>query len=102
MLLMNRLAAWATLMVIVVLTVVPPSLRPQTAVPHGIEHASIFLIAGFLFGTAYIGREWILSAGAIVYCAVIEALQLYIHITSGNIVRDGCAAPHGRGASRRD
>ena len=33
MLLMNRLAAWATLMVIVVLTVVPPSLRPQTAVP---------------------------------------------------------------------
>jgi hypothetical protein len=37
---------WDTLMLIVVLTVVPPDLRPETPTPHGVEHASIFLIAG--------------------------------------------------------
>jgi hypothetical protein len=36
---------WDTLMLIVVLTVVPPDLRPETPTPHGVEHASIFLIA---------------------------------------------------------
>ena len=98
MLLINRLAAWATLMVIVVLTVVPPDLRPETAVPHGIEHASIFLMAGFLFGTAYIGREWILSAGAIFFCAAIEAVQLYIpgrHARVSDFVVDTAAAVAG-------
>jgi len=95
MLLMKRLAAWATLMLIVVLTVVPPDLRPETPVPHGIEHALIFLIAGFLFGTAYMGREWILSAGGIAFCAAIEALQLHIpgrHARVSDFVIDGAAA----------
>ena len=95
MLLMKRLAAWATLMLIVVLTVVPPDLRPETPIPHGIEHASIFLIAGFLFGMAYVGREWILSAGGIAFCAAIEALQLHIsgrHARVSDFVIDVAAA----------
>jgi len=37
---------WDALMLIVVLTVVPPDLRPETPIPHGVEHASRFLIAG--------------------------------------------------------
>jgi VanZ family protein len=74
----NRVVAWLVLSVIVVLTVVPPVLRPSTFVPHKIEHAAIFLAAGTLFGMAYLGREWILSVAAIVFCAAIEAAQLYV------------------------
>jgi hypothetical protein len=61
----NRVVAWLLLSVIVVLTLVPPSLRPTTFVPHKIEHAAIFLAAGSSFGVAYLGREWLLNIGAI-------------------------------------
>jgi VanZ family protein len=71
-------AAWSAVLAIVVLTVVPPNLRPTTDAPHDVEHAAAFLIAGILFGWAYAGRERILSIGAVVFCAIIEFLQFYI------------------------
>ena len=71
-------AAWAALSAIVVLTVVPPNLRPTTDAPHDIEHAAAFLITGALFGLAYAGRERIWSIGALAFCAMIEILQLYV------------------------
>jgi VanZ family protein len=71
-------AAWAALLAIVVLTVVPPNLRPTTEAPHDVEHAAAFLIAGVLFGLAYPARERILTIGAVAFCAVIEILQLYV------------------------
>jgi VanZ family protein len=90
----NRVAAWTALMIIVVLTVVPPGLRPVTVAPHGIEHAAAFLLAGILFGIAYVGREWILTAGAIVFCAAIEAAQLYVpgrHARISDLIVDSAA-----------
>jgi VanZ family protein len=72
------MAAWAAASAIVVLTVVPPSLRPTTDAPHDVEHAAAFLIVGILFGLAYEGRERILSVGAVVFCAIVEVLQLYV------------------------
>jgi VanZ family protein len=57
---------------------VPPNLRPTTDAPHDVEHAAAFLITGVLFGLAYPGREWILSIGAVLFCAMIEILQLYV------------------------
>jgi hypothetical protein len=42
----NRVVAWLVLSVSVVLTVVPPVLRPSTFIPHEIEHAAIFLTVG--------------------------------------------------------
>ena len=59
----------------VVLTAVPPSLRPTTDAPHDVEHAAPFLIVGFLFGLAYEGRERILSVGAVVFCAMVEVSE---------------------------
>jgi VanZ family protein len=70
--------AWAALSAIVVLTVVPPNLRPTTDAPHDIEHAAAFLITGILFGLAYAGRERTVSIGAVLFCAMIELLQLYV------------------------
>jgi hypothetical protein len=74
----NRVVAWVLLTAIVVLTVVRLGLRPSTFVPHKIEHAAIFLMAGSSLGMAYLGREWLLSVGAIVFCAVLELAQLYV------------------------
>jgi hypothetical protein len=79
---------------IVVLTLVPPSLRPTTSVPHNTEHAGIFLTVGILFGIAYPGHERILSVGAIVFCAAIELVQLYVpgrHARISDFVVDGIA-----------
>ena len=74
----NRAVAWLMLSTVVVLTLVPPGARPTTFVPHEIEHAGAFLAVGISFGMAYLGRERLLSIGAIVFCAVIELAQLYV------------------------
>jgi len=94
----NRAAAWTVLLAIIVLTVVPPGLRPVTHIPHKIEHAAAFLGTGILFGIAYAGRERLLSAGAIAFCAAIEAMQLYApgrHARISDLVVDTAAAVAG-------
>jgi VanZ family protein len=94
----NRAVAWLMLSAIIVLTVVPPSLRPTTFVPHKIEHAGTFLVAGISFGMAYLGREWILSIVAIVFCAAIELAQLYVrgrHARLSDFIVDAIAAVMG-------
>jgi VanZ family protein len=91
-------AAWAAASAIVALTVVPPSLRPVTDAPHDVEHAAAFLIVGILFGLAYEGRERILSVGAVVFCAMVEILQLYVpgrHARWIDFVVDAVAAVFG-------
>ena len=70
--------AWLILSAILILTMIPPGLRPTTFVPQKIEHAGIFLLAGISFGIAYFGRESLLSIGAFVFCAAIELAQLYV------------------------
>jgi VanZ family protein len=94
----HRIVAWLMLSIIVVLTVVPPAFRPSTSLPHEIEHAAIFLAAGTLFGMAYLGREWTLSVRAFVFCAAIEAAQLYVpgrHARLSDFAVDATAAAFG-------
>jgi VanZ family protein len=94
----SRAVAWFILSAIVVLTVVPPGLRPSTFVPHKIEHAAIFLMAGTSFGMAYLGRERFLSVGAIVFCAALELAQLYVpgrHARLSDFIVDATAAVFG-------
>jgi VanZ family protein len=89
-----RAVAWLLLSVIVVLTLVPPGLRPTTFIPHKMEHAGIFLTVGISFGTAYLGREWLLSIGAILFCAAVELVQLYVparHARLSDFVVDAIA-----------
>jgi len=94
----NRAVAWLMLLAIVVLTAVPPGLRPTTFLPHEIEHAGIFLVAGISFGMAYLGREWLLSIVAIAFCAAIELAQLYVpgrHARLTDFIVDAIAAVMG-------
>jgi VanZ family protein len=74
----GRATAWFALAAIIVLSLVPPTVRPITFLPHKIEHAGIFLIDGVAFGIAYCGQEWLLSIGAVIFCASIELGQLTI------------------------
>src|SRR5262249_50260061 len=91
----SRAVPWLMLSAIVVLTVVPPGLRPSTFVPHKIEHAAIFLMAGISFGMAYVGRERLLIACAIIFCAALELAQLYVagrHARLSDFIVDATAA----------
>jgi hypothetical protein len=48
-----RIAAWLLTAAIVILSLVPPSLRPETGAPHSVEHFTIYAAAGFAFGLGY-------------------------------------------------
>jgi VanZ family protein len=63
---------------IIVLTIVPPLLRPITGTPHNFEHLAIFLVAGAAFGLGYPRREFILCTSAILFSAALEVSQLMI------------------------
>jgi VanZ family protein len=71
-------SAWLVLAVIIVLSLVPPRIRPTTFMFHDIEHATIFLADGIAFGIAYFGFERLLSVGAVIFCASLELAQLTI------------------------
>jgi len=74
----GRVVAWFALAAIIVLSLVPPGARPTTIFPHKIEHAVIFFVDGIAFGIAYRGYEWVLSIGAVVFCAALELAQLVV------------------------
>jgi VanZ family protein len=65
---------WVLLFAIVVLSIVPPSGRPVTGVPHAFEHAGIFLLLGLFFAAGYR-----LNVGAVFalvgFTAAVEVVQ---------------------------
>jgi VanZ family protein len=72
-----QLAGWACVIAIATLSLVAPSLRPVTALPHDLEHAAIFAITGFMLGLGYPNRTQFQMSALIVFAAVIELAQLY-------------------------
>jgi hypothetical protein len=53
---MRRIAqatSWILLFSIAALSVVPPDLRPVTILPHDMEHAALYFLAGCAFGLVY-------------------------------------------------
>jgi VanZ family protein len=73
-----RALAWLGLAAIIVLSVVPPNIRPTTSFPHTMEHVGIFLLVGFAFGISYFSYQWLLGMGVVTFCAVVELAQLMI------------------------
>jgi len=72
-----QLAGWACLIAIAALSLVAPSLRPVTILPHDLEHAAIFAITGFTLGLGYPNRTQLQMSVLIVFAGVIELAQLY-------------------------
>jgi VanZ family protein len=71
--------AWLLLLLIVVLSFVPADYRPITPIPHGLEHAAIFILTGLAFGLGSTRRRyWMEIAGLVAFSAAIEIVQLGI------------------------
>jgi VanZ family protein len=98
---MRRLAqaiGWALLFAIAVVSFVPPQLRPETTLPHDLEHAAIFFLAGFAFGLGYQDRlmPWLFGLSA--FALAIEIIQLGIpgrHARASDFVVDAVAIATG-------
>ena len=73
-----RIFAWSLAAAIIVLSVVPPSIRPTTQASHGLEHFAIFLITGVAFAAAYPNRLKTLLGLLILFCAAIELVQIWV------------------------
>jgi hypothetical protein len=72
-----QFAGWACVIAIAALSLVAPSLRPVTILPHDLEHAAIFAITGCTLGLGYPNRTQFHMSALIVFAAVIELAQLY-------------------------
>jgi VanZ family protein len=74
----SRVAGWFLIVVIIVLSFVPPGYRPVAPVPHNMEHLSIFLPTGLAIGLGYERRHLSQSLALVALSAVIELIQLEI------------------------
>ena len=78
---MRKLAqatGWILLLAIVAISIVPPTLRPETVLPHDLVHAAIYFLAGCAFGLSrpYDFVAWLV--GLIAFTLVVEVTQLWI------------------------
>jgi VanZ family protein len=71
-----RLAAWIVVVGLVLLSIVPPPLRPDSDLPHNLEHLASFFLAGVLWYLAYSNRLLLWLGVAVLYAGGIELLQL--------------------------
>jgi hypothetical protein len=72
-----QLAGWACVIAIAALSLVAPSLRPVTILPHDFEHAAIFALTGFTLSLGYPNRAQLQMSVLIVFSGMIELAQLY-------------------------
>ncbi len=72
-----RLGGLASLAAIALLSVVSPRLRPVTHVPHDLEHALIFALAGYVLMLGYPGRVIWRLAGVTAFAGVVELAQFF-------------------------
>jgi VanZ family protein len=92
--------AWLLVLIIVVLSLSPPSLRPQTGAGHNFEHVTIFLITGAAFGFGYPGRGRFLTIALLAFSAAIEIAQNWVpgrHARASDFLFDAGASCLGLG-----
>jgi VanZ family protein len=73
-----RIVAWMLAVVIAILSVVPPDLRPETGVPHYFEHFLVYAVMGAAFAFGYERNPNLLAGFLVAYCAIIEIVQLFV------------------------
>jgi len=90
----GRISAWLLAAAIVVLSLVPPDLRPVTNAPHALEHFVIFAATGIAFGFGY-GRRYSIAIALVTFAGVIEIAQLFVsgrHARLSDFIVDAFAA----------
>jgi VanZ family protein len=89
-----RIAAWCLAATIVILSLVPPSLRPVTGTPHIVEHFIIYAVTGFAFGLGFNRRHDLLAIFLVIFSGSIEIAQLFVpgrHARLGDFIIDTVA-----------
>ena len=92
-----RICGWIATAVIVILSLVPASLRPVTGAPHEVEHFLIFAITGLFFGIGYRPRPRS-AIGLVLFAGAIELVQLIVpgrHARLSDFIVDALAALFG-------
>ena len=74
-----RIAGWVLASIITILSLVPPAYRPETAVPHNLEHFVIFAVTGLCFGVGYRRSSIPVTIGLIVFAGAIELAQKLVN-----------------------
>ena len=90
-----RVAAWGLAITIVVLSIVPPSLRPETALPHNLEHFAIYAMTGSAFVLGYRLAPTLLAMELVVFSGCVEIMQLFVpgrHARLSDFLVDAAAA----------
>lgn len=72
-----RVAAWILAIAIIVLSIVPSDLRPETDLPHHLEHFLIFFITGIAFRLGYRSNLGLLGAFLFLFAGLVEIAQLF-------------------------
>ena len=86
---------WLLTLVIITLSVVPPSLRPITAVSHKLEHIAIFMMWGTAFALCYRINCFYQIIAAVLFAGAIEVAQYWVpgrHARLSDFVVDSLAA----------
>lgn len=89
-----RIIAWSLVTAIVVLSVVPPGLRPETVAPHHLEHFIIYSATGLAFGLGYDRKHRLLAPLLVAFSGLVEIVQLFVpgrHARLGDFVIDAAA-----------
>ena len=72
-----RVGGWSLAAAIVMLSVVPATLRPETGLPHNIEHFAIYWATGLAFALGY-SLTPLLATILVIFSGAVEVLQLFI------------------------
>jgi VanZ family protein len=92
-----RIIGWSLATAIVVLSVVPATLRPETGVPHNIEHFAIYWATGLAFALGY-SLTPLLAMALVIFSGAVEILQLSIpgrHARLSDFIVDALASVFG-------
>jgi len=72
-----QVTAWICVAAIVALSLVSPTLRPVTILPHNVEHLAIFILTGFALGLGYPGHLTRLLLLLVIFAGAIELAQFF-------------------------
>jgi VanZ family protein len=90
-----QFCAWGSLAAIGALSMVSPSLRPVTALPHDVEHAAIFALAGLAVALGYSRHAVRHMIMLTAFSAAVELAQLFVpgrHARISDFLVDAAAA----------
>jgi VanZ family protein len=93
-----RIVAWILAIIITTLSVVPAWLRPETEMPHHLEHFAAFFIVGIAFGLGYDRRPILISIALLAFTALIEVAQIFVpgrHARLSDFIVDAIAVLSG-------